>query len=170
MSDQFNRWMRLHDLSGKEDPDSDVPEHSLEKMMEFAKTFDDWRNVFCRAEAGQPIKRMAFNQMATIAKSFGNWLSVYCEASDDWVVEKQIAMRQLMVLSDNPDDATWTKKREPLKLARWQKILAMSELDSKAEFIATQKIIGLISAKKRKENKDRQEREKINGKSSRSKI
>ena len=116
--------------------------------------FQNWKNVFYRAESGSVDERQALLQMATFAKTFGQWLNVYCESENDQVVQKT-SMQQLLTLADEPSDATWTKKKDPLILSRWRMILEISEPESKEEFIAAQKIICLTRQKKLKEKEAR---------------
>ena len=120
---KFYCWMRLFDTIAGELPDSDWLEQCAKCMEKFATTFDDWRNIFYRTEAGIPAERTALLQMATLAKTFGQWLNVYQEASEGDEV-RPIALIQLVRLADDPQDAiSWTKDKDALKTSRWMKIL-----------------------------------------------
>lgn len=121
---------------------------TLRDLAKWAETFNDWQNVFYRTETGSVEEKMAFFQMATFAKKFGHWLNVYLEAIAlcDKTVEA-IALTQLCILAENPTDAD-PKKKDVLKLLRWQKIFEIVPSRSKAEHTAGQKILEYLAEQK----------------------
>ena len=122
--------------------------------------FQNWKNVFYRAESGSVDERQALLQMATFAKTFGQWLNVYCESGPlrcfDEVVRK-VAFKQLSLLADDPQDATWCDKPKCLRLQRWVEILRACPADSKEEFIAEGKVVAYFRENKRKYDEKIQE-------------
>lgn len=85
-------------------------------------------------------------EAAGSVETFGDWLRIYFESELGYV--KRLAMEKLMVLADDPSDATWTKKKGPLMLSRWRTIFDFSDPNSREEFIAGQKFILLGRQKK----------------------
>lgn len=122
---------------------------TLRDLAKWATTFNDWRNVFYRAEAGSIEEKMAFFQMATFAKTFGQWLNVYYEALalEDKAVES-ISLNQLFKLADDPIDVLDPKKKDALKLPRWKTIFNEVPKGSEAEATASERIIKLLREEK----------------------
>ena len=157
----FEKWMRLFDSRpGHCDPDSDLPEHSLEMMAKFAETFQDWHNVLRRTEAGGAIEEIASRQMIGIAENFGQWLKVYQECGDR-DGSKEVAMSQLMKLADNPKDAKWCKRPKDLRQRRWERVFAISPPGSEPESRAKQRIFEIMLEDKAAEIKTPQMTTKI---------
>ena len=53
---------------------------ALDKMAQFASTFDDWKNIFYRARSGSALEELALAKMAALSETFGQWLNVYQES------------------------------------------------------------------------------------------
>ena len=124
---------------------------AIEDLAAFAKTFEDWRNVFYRTESKSIFEKTALFQMATQAKTFGHWLNVYQEAGNDSEA-RPIALTQMQRLADNPVDAD-NKKGNSIKIFRWTKILEICPRQSKEELLASTRLLALHLNKKEKQQK-----------------
>ena len=128
---------------------SATKDKTLAGMSNNAITFGEWRNIFCRCKAGSSAEKRALWRMMTLAKTFGDWLSVHTE-SLPYPKFRKFALKRLMALADDPVDME-AKKRDSLKVPRWTEILKISDLDTVEEFIASQKVIHYMVAKKKSE-------------------
>jgi hypothetical protein len=124
----FRRWLQLFDEFCK---DSELSEWLFDKLLARAETFDDWRNIFYRAEFGSIIEGTALLQAATHAKNFGQWLWICEELSDRPCLNQNlqttlsISIDEVIRLADNSTDADWTKNQDSLdaiSLSRWNRI------------------------------------------------
>lgn len=122
----------------------------LQKLGEFATSFEDWRNVFYRSPVSSVIEKTAIFQMTTKARTFGEWLSVFYESDEVDKTAREVALDQLKRLAENPTDATWAKDKNALRISRWNTVYNISPINSIDETMALRKIMELIEEGKRK--------------------
>ena len=144
----FREWLNIFD-STRDEPEAE--NIFFGQIRKHAKTFEDWRNIFYRCRSGSKDEMEALVKMASLSVRFGNWMNVFQEAPGGSEIRKQ-AMFWMMIRSEDPKDADWDGcRRDRLRLTRWQKILVVAELGSKAEKIASRRVIDLTQERKQEE-------------------
>jgi len=136
----FHDWLLVYDRDGGTE--------ALDKMIETAQDFNDWRNIFYRAPPESQIKKTALLQMMAMAEDFGECLNV-CQGSTQDENSFLVAMCKMMELADQPKDVHWTKDNKSLqaiKLKRWEKIFYISPPKSEVEVKAIKEILELMLA------------------------
>ena len=157
----MNFWRYMQSLDEFRE-DAELADWLFGRMVQRATTFDDWRNIFYRAEFGSLDEESALLQTATVAKTFGQWLWIYEELScrpslnENFQLVKDTAIKQLVKLADNPTDANWTKNKEALSLRRWERIFLISSQSDGYDYTAFKKANALRDFAKDREIEKRE--------------